>query len=276
VYDASYALLAQAWLLAAAIMLCLWSIETRTDDAGLVDVGWSGGIGAVALYLAFVSGGWLPRRCLVGTLAVMWSLRLAGYLLVDRISRREEDFRYRSLRERWGDRAHFYFLLMFLLQSVLVIPFAVPLFVLMANERQAFSRWELAGALLALGAVAAEATADYQLARFRNAPRNRGAVCRWGLWRYSRHPNYFFEWLHWLSYSVMAVGVPGWQWTLTGSIGILIPLFLLTGIPATEAQALKSRGEKYRAYQRSTSMFVPWFPKRRMAPNKRMERTGAS
>ncbi len=262
-------LLLHAGLVAAALMLCLWFIETRTNDAGLVDVGWSGGIGVAALYLAFVSSGWLPRRCLVGTLAVMWSLRLAGYLLVDRIFRRDEDFCYRALRERWGARSHFYFLLMFLFQSLLVIPFVVPLFVLMTYGQEAFTRWEMTGALLALGAIAGETTADYQMARFRNTPANRGAVCRWGLWRYSRHPNYFFEWLHWLSYSVMAIGVPGWPWTLTGPIGILVPLFLLTGIPATEARALTRRGEVYRAYQQSTSMFVPWFPKRKMASNKR-------
>jgi steroid 5-alpha reductase family enzyme len=243
-------------------MLCLWGIETRTRDAGIVDVGWSGSIGVCAVYLAFVSDGWLPRRCLVGSLAALWSVRLAGYLLSDRIARRDEDFRYRALREKWGGRAHLYFLLTFLVQALLVVPFVGPLVVLMTYGREAFSGWELTGALLAVAAVVGEATADRQMARFRNAPANRGAVCRAGLWRYSRHPNYFFEWLHWASYSVMAIGVPGGWWTLTGSLGILVPLFLLTGIPATEAQALRTRGEAYRAYQRSTSMFVPWFPNR--------------
>ena len=260
-------LLLHAGLVAAALMLCLWFIETRTNDAGLVDVGWSGGIGVAALYLAFVSSGWLPRRCLVGTLAVMWSLRLAGYLLVDRIFRRDEDFCYRALRERWGARSHFYFLLMFLFQSLLVIPFVVPLFVLMTYGQEAFTRWEMTGALLALGAIAGETTADYQMARFRNTPANRGAVCNMGLVALLSSPQLLlrvaslaFLFGHGYRSSWMAVDTHGPD---------RHSRFLLTGIPATEARALTRRGEVYRAYQQSTSMFVPWFPKRKMASNKR-------
>ena len=115
-------------------------------------------------------------------------------------------------------------------------------------------------AIWAIG-VAGEAVADAQLARFRADPGHRGRTCRAGLWRYSRHPNYFFEWLTWWAYVAIAWGAPhGWV-ALFGPAVMLLFLFKVTGIPYTEAQALRSRGDDYRAYQRTTSAFVPWFPR---------------
>ena len=107
-----------------------------------------------------------------------------------------------------------------------------------------------------------ELPADRQLARFKADPANAGLTCRVGLWRWSRHPNYFFEWLHWWSYCAFAVGSGWWWWTtLVGPVVMLTLLFKVTGIPATEAQAIRTRGDDYRAYQRTTSPFIPWFPK---------------
>jgi steroid 5-alpha reductase family enzyme len=108
-----------------------------------------------------------------------------------------------------------------------------------------------------------ELTSDAQLARFKKDPKNKGRVCDVGLWRYSRHPNYFFEWLIWMSFATVASSA---QWGYVGFVSpALILYFLLrvTGIPATEEQALRSKGEAYRKYQRTTSVFVPWFPKNR-------------
>ena len=111
-------------------------------------------------------------------------------------------------------------------------------------------------------AVGGEVLADRQLAVWRANPAHRGRVCRAGLWRYSRHPNYFFEWLHWWSYPLLAWGSPEWQLTLLGPALMLYTLLKVTGIPYTEQQALASRGDDYRAYQHSTSAFIPWFPKK--------------
>ena len=109
-------------------------------------------------------------------------------------------------------------------------------------------------------ALAGESAADRQLEAFRRDPANRGKTCRVGLWRVSRHPNYFFEWLVWVAYFVFALASP-WGWvTIYCPALMLFFLFRVTGIPATEAQALKSRGEDYRQYQRTTSAFFPWFP----------------
>ena len=115
---------------------------------------------------------------------------------------------------------------------------------------------------MAVVAVLGERVADRQLARFRSNPENKGKTCRTGLWAYSRHPNYFFEWLLWFSFPLLAVGA-GW-WSAAAWFGPLLMLtflFRFTGIPLTERQALRSRGSDYRRYQREVSAFVPWFPK---------------
>jgi steroid 5-alpha reductase family enzyme len=126
--------------------------------------------------------------------------------------------------------------------------------------RMGFNRLDSLGVLCWLVALAGESAADRQLARFKADPANRGRVCREGLWRYSRHPNYFFEWIHWWAYVFLAVGSPHWWLAPFGVVAMLVFLTLVSGIPRSEAQALKSRGAGYREYQRTTSAFLPWFP----------------
>jgi steroid 5-alpha reductase family enzyme len=121
----------------------------------------------------------------------------------------------------------------------------------------------LEGAAVALWtlAMAGEAAADAQLNKFKSDPSNKGRTCQVGLWRYSRHPNYFFEWLIWVAFATFALGSPGGFWGLLSPVLILYFVLRVTGIPATEAQAIRTRGKEYRRYQQTTSAFVPWFPK---------------
>ncbi len=128
------------------------------------------------------------------------------------------------------------------------------------------------GVVVWLVGLGGEAIADRQLAAFRADPRQRGRVCQAGLWRYSRHPNYFFEWLHWWGYVALAVHSPLWWMPLAGVAAMGYTITRVTGIPPTEAQAIRSRGDAYRAYQRTTSAFVPWPP----APDPRAEETAMS
>ena len=139
---------------------------------------------------------------------------------------------------------------------------ALPALVVAHHVTAPLQVWDYLGAGVLVGSIIGETVADRQLQRFRSDPANRGTTCRTGLWRTSRHPNYFFEWIHWCAYVLMAVGSPWWILTWIGPILMLFFLFKVTGIPATETQALKSRGEDYRRYQESTSVFVPWFPKK--------------
>ena len=250
-----------AWGLAGlvALMSLLWLLQLRTRNAGVVDVGWAYGLGALAVLYGMLGAGHPHRRALVAGLAGAWSLRLAGYLLFDRVLGRPEDARYRELRESWGERAQPKLFLFFLAQALLDALLSLPFLVIAFDERPPGWREALASVVW-LAAVSGESLADRQLARFRADPAGRGRTCREGLWRYSRHPNYFFEWLHWWAYVTMAPLSPAGGLSLLGPAAMLLFLYKVTGIPATEAHALSSRSD-YADYQRRTSAFIPWFPK---------------
>jgi len=257
-----YLQLAVGSALLAAIMLLLWLYATARRDASIVDVGWSAGLGILAVLYGLTTEGYPPRVMLVAALAALWSLRLAGYLFVNRIWGRSEDGRYQTLRARWGPRATRNFFWFFQFQALLSVLFSIPFLVAIHNPTPDLGWADWLGTAIWIVAVLGETIADLQLARFRSAPHNRGKTCRRGLWNYSRHPNYFFEWLHWWAYVGLSLGNPWWPVTLLGPAAMLFFLFKVTGIPATERQALASRGEDYRQYQRTTSPFIPWFPHR--------------
>ena len=171
-----------------------------------------------------------------------------------------EDGRYKQMREDWGDNTQRNLFLFFQVQATWSVLFAAPMLIAARNQ-QPIGWTDLAGLLVWALALGGEMIADNQLSRFRHNPANKGKVCRDGLWRYSRHPNYFFEWVHWWGYVLIGWNAPyGWL-TLLGPAVMLFFLFKITGIPPTEKNALKSRGEAYRQYQRTTSVFVPWPPK---------------
>jgi steroid 5-alpha reductase family enzyme len=245
----------------AIAMAFLWVLERVRRDATHVDVAWSFAIGALAVFYAARSDVPASSRMLVTTLAVLWSLRLGCHLLFTRVlGRKEEDGRYRDLRARWGARAGSYFFVFFQAQALLAWVFSLPILAALRNPERPLALEIVAVAIWTL-AIVGETLADHQLARFRARPESAGRTCRDGLWRYSRHPNYFFEWLGWWTYVVLALG-SSWFWVaLIGPVLLGFLLFRVTGIPATEAQALRSRGDEYRRYQASTSRFVPWFPK---------------
>jgi len=247
-----------AWCGAAgvAVMLALWVHQQRTADATAIDVGWTLLVAGYAVTYALTAEGDPWRRAMVGGLAAAWGGRLAFHLIRDRVlAAKGEDGRYRALREAWGARAGSRFLILHLAQVVFALLFSLPL--LAAMRGGPLDGWALAGAIVWAAAVAGETVADRQLAAFRADPRNRGQVCRTGLWRWSRHPNYFFEWLHWWAYVLVGHAAP---LTLLGPAVMLVVLYRITGIPYTEQQALRTRGDAYRDYQRTTSAFVPWPP----------------
>ena len=250
------------WLFAVLLMLVLFEVQRRTTNATIVDLGWTGSIGLLSTLYAVLAKGYAPRRALVGAMGFLWSARLLAHLIVDRIGGKPEDGRYRDLRKRWAGHAQRNFLFFFQAQAFLAVVFSVPFLTVASNSAEGLTVWDLLGAIVWLIAVCGEGVADWQLYRFRNEPANKGHTCRAGLWKYSRHPNYFFEWLHWWSYVLMAVGT-FWFWlNISFPMVMLFFLFKVTGIPETEAQALRSRGENYRHYQETTSVFIPWFPRK--------------
>jgi steroid 5-alpha reductase family enzyme len=243
------------------VMIVLWEIQRRRADASLVDAGWSAGIGCGAVVVLALGSGDATRCLVVGALVGLWSLRLTAHLVRDRLIGKPEDGRYRMLREKWGQQAQFWFFIFFQFQAVLVVFFVLP-FVVIAATPEPFGAWyDWLGVIVWLLAITGEAIADRQLAQWRADPNNHGRTCRRGLWRYSRHPNYFCEWLVWFAYVALAAGGGWWPLTLVVPLILLLLLLFVTGIPYTEKRALASRGEDYRAYQRATSPFFPWFPR---------------
>lgn len=258
------ALLVTVWTASAAVMVLLWIVDRRLRNAALADVAWCYGLALVLLWYAGSVSGEPARRLLVAAMVFLYAVRLGSHVLVNRLWNKTEDGRYRTLRLRWGGRASFRMFWYFQLQAAAIAFFSIPPLIVMQNPHPPFHFWDLAGVILWVVAVSGEALADWQLAAFRSKPWNKDRVCRIGLWRYSRHPNYFFEWLHWWSYVVMALANPvgNWGLTLIGPIAMGVALLKVTGIPWTEAQALATRGEEYASYQRTTNAFIPWFPRR--------------
>lgn len=244
---------------AIAVMVATWWLQYRTRNAGYVDVVWAAAMGVAALFYGAVGMGAATPRLLVAMLGGVWGFRLSLHLL-SRVLHEAEDGRYRYLRAHWGDDQR-KFLAFFLAQALLTVLFSVPFLVAASNPIAGITPWTIGGLLVWLASLGGESLADMQLAAWRMDPANRGRTCRTGLWKYSRHPNYFFEWLHWFSYVLIAVGSPWWAWSLLGPALMGASLLWVTGIPFTEAQALRSRGEDYRAYQREVSAFFPWFPR---------------
>lgn len=254
-------LLTLGCVIAFVLFTLTWAFGTVIRNYGFLDVVWSLSVGVLAAVYGVLGSGNEARRLLFSGVAVIWSLRLGLYILM-RVWRHHpvEDKRYQTLRQRWPGPLRF--LLFFELQALIAVVFSLP-FLLAAQDRSTtISPWEWLGIALALVSTAGEALADYQAQRWKRNPANRDKVVNTGLWRYSRHPNYFFESLVWWGFCVAAFSLAyGW---ITVICPVLMLYFLLcvTGIPLTEKHSEESRGEAYRQYQRTTSRFIPWFPKR--------------
>ena len=253
-------LLALAWALSALAMALTFLGARKAGKIGYVDVAWAGLMGLGALLCAVFGSGTTLPRALVAALGAGWALRLCLHLW-RRVAHEPEDGRYVALRERWRDSA-FAFFAFFQAQALVVALFVLPFAVVATRASDPTTSQVVAALLTWLLAVGGEALADAQLARFRADPGNRGRTCRAGLWGWSRHPNYFFEWLHWFAYPLLAFGHPQWWLALAGPLLMLLFLYRLSGIPWTEAQSLRSRGEDYRRYQAQVSAFIPLPPRR--------------
>jgi steroid 5-alpha reductase family enzyme len=245
---------------AEGLLTALYLVQRRTDDATLVDAGWGVAIALQAWIYGALGPGRVEHRALIASVAGLEALRVAWVVI--RRHGGSEDSRYRELRERWRGRGReqLTFFVFYHAQGLLAVVVSTPVLLACFNRHHGLEPVEWAGAGLWLVALAGQSVADRQLRLFKADPANRGKTMRSGLWRYSRHPNYFFQWLAWVAYGLIAVAAP-WGWLGFVSAPLILYLILfVTGIPPAEEQALKRRVD-YAEYKRVTSSFVPWFPR---------------
>lgn len=253
-------LMAQAVTL-SVLMAGAWLVQQRTGNSGWVDTIWTFSLGLVG-----VAGALWPmtvqlttsRQWLVAVLVALWAIRLGSHIAV-RTAGIVDDPRYAAFAKEWGadsPRKMFVFLQN---QGFGSIPLVFSIFVAAHFPAAELRIQDYLGAAILLTGISGEAVADAQLKSFRTNPVNKGKVCDVGLWKFSRHPNYFFEWFGWLAYPLIAIS-PDYRW---GWVTLLAPIFMywilvhVTGVPPLEQQMLKSRGDAYRAYQKRTSRFFP-------------------
>ncbi len=259
----SLTLLGIGTAVALVTMAVVWFISERIGNAGIVDVAWSGIFALLATVYGLMGSGSGLLRAVAAGMMIIWSLRLTAHLWKRNVGHLDvEDPRYAKLREKWGSSAPMKMLLFFQFQGVTNVLLSIVILVSCMNPSSSFAPVQWAGVILWIIALAGESVSDAQLKRFKDVPSNSGRVMDKGLWRLSRHPNYFFEWLVWVAWFLFALDLH-WGWlTIYAPLMMLWFLYKVTGIPATEKHSLESRGEAYRRYQETTSPFIPWFPRR--------------
>jgi steroid 5-alpha reductase family enzyme len=241
----------------------VWILAIRIKNFSIVDAAWAFAFFLHALIFYSILTGFQKRRTLLLFLMSVWSLRL-GFFLAKRTKAHhpKEDSRYIKLREKFGADFEKKFLIFFLWQAASVSFLMLPSVFVFNNPAQYLSLPEIFGSICFMLSVTGEALADLQMAHFKSLPANKGKVCNAGLWRYSRHPNYFFESCTWFSLYLFWLGTPGLWWSVYAPLSILFLLVKVTGVPPSEEQSLKSKGDFYLDYQKVTSVFVPWPPKK--------------
>jgi len=241
-----------------------WAVQRAANNAGWVDVFWTFGVGvagaAAALYPTAQS---LPeRRWLVAAIALAWAVRLGLHVAL-RVARTDEDRRYVALRQQWGDRFQPTMFGFLQVQALVSLPLVAAIAAAAHSPVRSLGLVDAIGVLILLAAIVGEGVADAQLNRFKADP-NHGPINDRGLWAWSRHPNYFFEWLGWWAYPVMAIQMAGYPygWVALAAPAVMYAVLVhMTGVPMLETHMEQTRGDAWRAYARRTSAFIPLPPR---------------
>jgi len=252
-----------AFACVSIVMIIVWIWAWRIQNAGVVDIFWAFNFTVIAAVIWLMADGYEDRKNVVCLLATLWSIRLGIYLLIRVGSHlKEEEGRYKQLRKEWGPNPDKTFFFFFQAQAMSNVFLAIPFFIIALNPEPHLSMIEYIGAGMWFVSIVGEGVSDWQLKQFKKDPSNKGKVCQSGLWGYSRHPNYFFQFMIWVSVFIFALASPyGWI-SIVCPLTIFYLIWKVTGIPMTEEQSLRSKGDLFREYQRTTSVFVPWFKKK--------------
>ncbi len=242
------------------LMTYFWILGTRIKNISVVDIGWAFGFVVCGVSAVVFGQGDPLKKGILLLMVLIWSLRL-GFYLIKRFRLNYEDPRYTQIKKNMGSKwINSKILLMFLFQGFLVVVLSTPFVIVSTNSISNWSIFEFAGILIWTIGLIGETIADQQMSKFKTIHKGSKKVCDIGLWRYSRHPNYFFEWVIWIGFSLFALPA-SYGWTSIISVAIMYYLLrYLSGVPPSEAQALKTRGRAYKEYQSKTSIFFPRMP----------------
>jgi steroid 5-alpha reductase family enzyme len=240
-------------------MFFAWLIYLFMKNPAIVDFAWTLCMGALSFFYILNSNKKSLSLTLLLIAMIIWTLRLS-FLISYRLIKYKVDGRYKALDksfEKFKELKYFFF---FLMQGISSVIFTLPILIVSSFANTNLF-WDIFCFTILCIALLGVILSDFQLQAFIRKKENKGRVCQVGLWRYSRHPNYFFEWVFWVGIALFALPLD------LGFVGILSPVFLFiaffyfTGIPPTEKQALLSKGQEYARYQKTTSAFFPWFKK---------------
>ncbi len=241
------------FLIIVAHMSLIWCWYRITNNPSVVDVGWASGLTLSGLI--YLSQSSLSMRTVtLGTALLAWGIRLGGYLWWTRIRKKHIDKRYTTLSDSWTIEKPLVFFINFQLQGIFIFIVSISWYFISLSPAKNLSLIDLAGLILFIFALILESLADLQLQHFKkNQP---GKVCNQKLWRYSRHPNCFFEWLIWCAFTLSALSVPYGALSIFSPIALYVIMVFIT-IPVTERGSIESRGHAYLEYQSKTPQFFP-------------------
>jgi steroid 5-alpha reductase family enzyme len=254
-------LFSQAALIILISVTALWIWSVFIKNVSIIDVFWGFGFVIVNVFYAFMYGDLTPRKLLVLALVGIWGLRLSIYLAI-RNSGKGEDFRYQEFRKNYGPKRYWWFSYFqtFLLQAVLIMIISIPLFAINTSSSSGdLTGLDYLGILVWCIGFIFESVGDYQLMRFKQNPNNKGKVLDSGLWKYTRHPNYFGDSAVWWSYALFCIA-SGHYWQIICSIIMTLLIIRVSGVSLLE-KTLKDSKPMYNDYIKKTSSFLPWFSK---------------
>ncbi len=242
-----------------AVMLVGWVVQRAVNNGGWTDVFWTYGTGVTCAAAALAPGpgaGW--RHALVAAMVFIWAARLGTYVAV-RVARGPEDVRYATMRKEAGAQFQRQMFRLLIVQGPVTGLLSIAILFAARQPGPGFRIWDLLGVLIMVAAIAGEGLADRQMKRFKQDKANHGKVCDAGLWAWSRHPNYLFEFLGWFTYPVIGISLAN-PWSL---LSLLAPalmfavLHFATGVPPLEEAMLISKGDAYRRYQEKVGAIFP-------------------
>lgn len=252
----------QASLIILILITLLWVLSAIIKNVSIVDLFWGMGFVIVNAVYCYNSGDFYTRKALLFILVSLWGLRLSIYLAWRNIGK-GEDYRYRDFRESYGVDRYWWvsFFQTFLLQGTLIMFVSLPLLGANTHTDSNGLNWlDYIGIIIFIIGFSFEAGGDFQLAKFKKNPNNKGKVLNTGFWKYTRHPNYFGDSAVWWSFAIFSLA-SGSYWPIIGSIGMTLLIIKVSGVAILERK-LNDTKPQYREYIRKTNSFLPWFPKK--------------